>query len=329
MELIPPNTKIDFIKYRNPCMLVSLAVIAVGLVLMFVRGGPNLGIDFAGGSLVQVRIKQNGNIAAVREAIASLEAGSDAVQQVGADEFLIRVAMKSEKTVSGSTASDPAAAVVDALAGKFGRDNVETLKAETVGPRVGAALRSKAVIAVTLATLLMGVYIAFRFEWRFGIGAAVALFHDVLVTLSGLVVFGYEFDLTIVAALLTIVGFSVNDTVVVSDRIRENMRKDRRSSLAEIINRSINETLSRTILTSGTAITVVLALYLIGGPVIHGFAFSLLVGFVAGVYSSVYIAAPIVLVFEKGARGEAPPTRLPTPAARPSNGKGPKFAKSA
>jgi preprotein translocase subunit SecF len=309
MELIPSNTKIDFIKYRNPCMLGSLAVVVIGLVAMFAQGGPNLGIDFAGGSLVQVRIKQNPNIGEVRSALTGIDAGSDAVQQVGPDEFLIRVAMKGERTVSEGERQqapiDPAGAVTGALGGKLGKDNVEVLKTETVGPRVGQELRSKAIVAVSLATILMGLYIAFRFEWRFGVGAAVALFHDVLVTVAGLVVFGYEFDLTIVAALLTIVGFSVNDTVVVSDRIRENMRKDRRAPLAEIINRSINETLSRTILTSGTAITTVLALYLIGGPVIHGFAFSLLVGFIAGVYSSVYIAAPIVLVFEKG-RGPRP-----------------------
>jgi preprotein translocase subunit SecF len=154
-------------------------------------------------------------------------------------------------------------------------------------------------LAVIFATVLMGIYIAVRFDARFGLGAAVALAHDVLVTVGALVVTQMEFDLTAVAALLTVVGFSVNDTVVISDRIRENMRKRRRDALPAIINDSINETLSRTIITSGTAILVVVVLFLLGGDVIHSFAFSLLVGFVAGVYSSVYVAAPIVLWLER------------------------------
>ena len=158
--------------------------------------------------------------------------------------------------------------------------------------------QSRVDLAVLAATLMMGVYIWIRFEWRFGVGAGVALVHDVAVVIAALVVRNYEFDLTIVAALLTVVGFSVNDTVIVSDRIRENMRKDRRSMLATIVNRSINETLSRTVLTTGTGLFVILALYLLGGHVIHGFAFTLLVGFLVGTYSSIFIASPVVLFFE-------------------------------
>jgi preprotein translocase subunit SecF len=152
--------------------------------------------------------------------------------------------------------------------------------------------------------VLMGAYIWFRFELRFGIGAAIALIHDVLITIGALSLLNYEFDLTVIAALLTVVGFSVNDTVIVSDRIRENMRKSRREPLSKIINNSINETLSRTILTTGTALLVVLALFILGGNVIHGFAFTLLVGFSIGTYSSIYVASPIVLYFEPS-RGKA------------------------
>ena len=167
-------------------------------------------------------------------------------------------------------------------------------------------MRQKALLAVLFSTLLMGSYIALRFEIRFGVGAAVALLHDVIVTAGALVLMNYEFDLTIVAALLTIVGFSVHDTVIVSDRIRENMRKSRRQPLATIINQSINETLSRTVLTTGTAVLVILALYFLGGAVIRGFAFTLLVGFLIGTYSSIFVASPIVLAFE---RSSAPAAR--------------------
>jgi len=189
--------------------------------------------------------------------------------------------------------------VTTALSSKFGEGDLDVLRVESVGPRVGEALRERAVLAVAFATLMMGIYIWARFEWRFGLGAAAALVHDVFLTIAALVVFNYECDLSIVAALLSVVGFSVNDTAVISDRIRESMRKDKRMSLREIVNRSVNETLSRTLLTTGTSLFVVLALYLLGGNVIHGFAFTLLAGFIVGTYSSIYIASSLVLYFEE------------------------------
>jgi preprotein translocase subunit SecF len=219
-------------------------------------------------------------------------------------EYLIRLPLTSGE-VEALTRS-----VTDSLGKAFGEGKFEVLRVEAVGPLVGAELRQKAILAIAFATVMMGVYIWARFEWRFGLGAAVALIHDVLMTIAALMVWNYEFDLTIVAALLTIVGFSVNDTVIVSDRIRENMRKNRRERLVTIINRSINETLSRTLITTGTAILVIIALYLLGGPVIHGFAFALLVGFIVGTYSSIFIASPIVLFFE----GRA--SRTPTMVTR-------------
>jgi preprotein translocase subunit SecF len=154
------------------------------------------------------------------------------------------------------------------------------------------------VLAILLATLMMGVYIWLRFEWRFGVGVGAALLHDVIIVVGALIAFNYEFDLNIIASLLTVVGFSVNDKVVVSDRIRETRRRDRRSPLGQVINRSINETLSRTILTNGTAFVSVLSLFLFGGSVIHGFAFALVVGSVIGTYSTIFVASPIVLFFE-------------------------------
>lgn len=294
LEIIPPNTSFDFVGLRKPCVLVSLAVNLAVLVLLFLVG-PNLGIDFAGGSLVQVRFTEPTTTDAVRTALADLKLGSVDIQDLGgaAHEFLIRVPLTEANAESVNKQ------VTQGLAAKFGAGKVEVLRVEAVGPRVGHELRTKAIWAVIFATLMMGVYIALRFEWRFGLGAAVAIVHDVLVTVGALIVMRFEFDLTIIAALLTIVGFSVNDTVIVSDRIRENRGKDRRSPLAEVINRSINETLSRTVLTTGTAVLVVGTLLALGGSVIHGFAFALLVGFVVGTYSSIFISSPIVLYFEK------------------------------
>jgi preprotein translocase subunit SecF len=171
-----------------------------------------------------------------------------------------------------------------------------------VGPKVGGDLRRKAMFAVVASTIMMGIYLAFRFQPRFGVAAAVALTHDVAITIGGLLLFNYEFDLSVVAALLTVIGFSVNDTVIVFDRIRENQRRMRRQSLEAIANSSINETLSRTIITNGTAIFTVVALFLFGGSVIHTFAFALLVGFVVGTYSSIFVATPVVLMFREPAR---------------------------
>jgi len=314
IELISPHTRFDFVGFRKKALMISLALSLICIALMVVPG-PKLGIDFAGGSLVQVRFKTATHADQLREILGAVGFEALDIQDLGRDqtEFLIRVPM---------TADDPESRtrkVINALSGKFGADQVEVLRIESVGPRVGEALRGKAMLAVLFSTLMMGIYIWVRFEWRYGLGAIVALVHDVIMTVGALIAFGYEFDLTTVAALLTVVGFSVNDTVIVSDRIRENRRRDRRASLAVLINTSVNETLSRTILTSGTAIMVTLALYLLGGSVIHGFAFALLVGFVVGTYSSIFIAAPVVLYFERGsAPGTAERRPVPAPAARRS-----------
>ena len=312
MQLIPPNTRFDFVGFRKTALIISLALTAVSVGLMVFRG-PKMGIDFAGGSLVQVRFKEATHADKLRESLGAAGFEAIDIQDMGREhtDFLIRVPMSADDTESRTKK------VSSTLKDSFGNDNVEVMRVESVGPRVGEALRGKAIWAVLASTLMMGIYIWARFEWRYGVGAVIALLHDVIMTVGFLIAFGYEFDLTIVAALLTVVGFSVNDTVIVSDRIRENRRKDRRTSLAELINTSVNETLSRTILTSGTAILVTLALFLLGGPVIHGFAFALLVGFTVGTYSSIFIAAPVVLYFERGT-ASAPEARgrQSAPAAR-------------
>jgi preprotein translocase subunit SecF len=295
IEIIPQGTRIDFIKYRKVTALLSAVLFAIGLAVVLLRG-PNLGIDFAGGSLVHVRFAQPTTTEAVRRALAGTDLANVDIQKLGGadDEYLIRLPLSSQGEEDKATEK-----VTESIESQFGAGDADILRVESVGPRVGETLREKAILAVAFATLMMGVYIWARFEWRFGVGAAAALLHDVFLAVAALVVFNYEFDLSIVAALLSVVGFSVNDTVVISDRIRENMVKDRRSSLRDIVNQSINETLSRTVLTTGTSMFVVLALYVLGGSVIHGFAFTLLAGFIVGTYSSIFIASSLVLYFEE------------------------------
>jgi preprotein translocase subunit SecF len=295
-ELIKPGTNIDFVGYRFYAVTVSIVLIAIGIISLFFRG-VNYGIDFAGGTLVQVKFQQPVSINDIRGAVESISAKDVTVQDFGtgrSNEFIVRMLESDPELKRGLPQQ-----VSNALAERFkGKSGFEILRVESVGPRVGKDLRQRAVLAVLAATVVMGIYIALRFEARFGIGAAVALLHDVMVAVTALSLTRMEFDLTTVAALLTIVGYSVNDTVIVSDRIRENMRKNRREPLIAVMNRSINETLSRTILTAGTVLLVLLALFFLGGEIIHGFAFTLLVGVIVGTYSSIYIAGPIVLYMD-------------------------------
>jgi len=295
MEIIRPGTKVPFTRYRHIAVVLSTVVNLAVLILLFAEG-PKLGVDFAGGTMVHLRFPKKVSITDIRQALSGTGLGDSVIQdfgQEGDNEFLIRL----EKTDLrlGALGEE----LRQGLEKNFGANQFEVRRIESVGPKVGKDLRQRGALSVIFATVIMGVYLWFRFELRFGLGAVIALIHDVLVTAGALMLAGYEFDLTIVAALLTIVGFSVNDTVVVCDRIRENMRKVRRESLENIINLSINETLGRTILTTGTALFVLFALFFLGGAVIRPFAFSLLVGFISGVYSTIFIATPVILFWEK------------------------------
>lgn len=303
MEIIKPGTQIPFTRYRRIAIVISTAVNLAVLVLLF-TWGPNLGVDFAGGSMVHLRFQDRVTIPEIRQALARSGLADSVIQDFGQDatrEFLIRLEKTSaELGVLGEQ-------VRKSLSEKFGAERFEVRRVESVGPKVGKDLRQRGTLSVIFATIVMGVYLWARFGYSFGprfglhlgLGAVIALIHDVLITVGALMLANYEFDLTIVAALLTIVGFSVNDTVVVCDRIRENMRKIRRASLETIVNTSINETLSRTILTTGTAVLVLFALFFLGGGVIRPFAFALLVGFFSGVYSTIFIAAPVILLWGK------------------------------
>ena len=293
MELIPHNINVDFVGKRFFFVLFSLAINIVSIVLMFTRG-LNYGLDFAGGAMIEVRFAQPTTSAAIQQAVQGQALEDLTIQDVGRDSKIFMVRFKQ---LQDQNLSDVSNAVQAALTAQFGQ-TFEVLRVESVGSKVSGELRRKGFMAVLFSTLLMGTYIAFRFDLRFGLGAVIALIHDVLVVTGALTLIQMPFDLSVLAALLTVVGFSVHDTIIVSDRVRENMRKARRESLASIINRSVNETLSRTIITSGTAILVLLALFTLGGHVIRPFAFTLIIGFITGTYSSIYIAAPVVLYFE-------------------------------
>ena len=294
-ELISPNPGIDFVRWAVPMAALSWSIVLLGLVSIWMRGGLNYGIDFAGGTLVHVRFPQATSVGDIRAALDRPDLREVVVQDVGGEgrEYQIRVL-----GADAERADIAAASTKDGLQAKFGEGSFDVLRTESVGPKVGRELWRDATLAVLLSTVAMGIYIWFRFDLRFGIGAAVALFHDVMIVVSFLSFFNMEFDLTTIAALLTVVGFSVNDTVIISDRIRENLTKMRKEKLPALVNSAINETLSRTVINSGTAILVTLALFVLGGPVIHSFSFALLVGFIVGTYSSIYIATPVVIWLE-------------------------------
>jgi preprotein translocase subunit SecF len=295
MELIKTGLRIPFTRYRKTAIIVSTIVNLAVLIMLFTRG-PNLGVDFAGGTMVHLKFQQNVRIPEVRQAFEQMDLGGSVIQdfgQPGANEYLVRLDKTSVEI--GALGEQ----IKKVLTEQFGADKFEVRRIESVGPKIGQDLRQRGALSVIVATIMMGVYIWFRFELRFGIGAVIALAHDVLVAVGALLLANYEFDLTIIAALLTIVGFSVNDTVVICDRIRENMRKIKRETLEGIINISINETLSRTIITTGTTLLVLVALFVLGGAVIRPFAFTLLVGFISGVYSTIFIASPVILMWVK------------------------------
>jgi preprotein translocase subunit SecF len=296
MELIKPNSTINFVGRIKTAIIFSLVLIGISLLSLLIKGGPRYGIDFEGGTLVQVKFFNAVDIGSVRTALDSLAIEGLSVQEFGekdAQEYLISM----KKTTGELQGVEDT--VKGALTDTFGSDALEVRRVEMVGPKVGKDLRRKGMLAVTFSILGMLIYIWWRFELRFGVGAIFCLIHDVCITLGALSLTNKPVDLPIIAALLTVVGYSVNDTIIISDRIRENLKKMGRGRLPDIVNKSINQTLSRTCITAGTTLMVVVALYFLGGEVIHDFAFTLIVGIVAGTYSSIFIASPLLIVWEK------------------------------
>jgi preprotein translocase subunit SecF/SecD/SecF fusion protein len=289
-DLFPHDLRLPFMRYKGLALLLSIIGMALSLLLFAVKG-LNYGVDFKGGSMLEVQaVSGTADIAGLREKLGRLGLGAVQIQSFGSPaDVLIRV----EQQAGGEAEQQIALKkVTDALAGQY-----TARRTEVVGPAVSAELRMTGFIAVAAGLLAIVAYVWFRFEWQFALGAIVALTHDVLMTVGVFSLLQLEFDLSIVAALLTILGYSVNDTVVVSDRIRENLRKYKRMDLDELLNLSINETLSRTILTGCTAIVVLVALYIFGGEVIRNFNFAMLFGVVIGTYSSIFIAAPLLGYF--------------------------------
>ena len=286
------NPHFDFISKRKYGFIFSAVVITISLLLIFIKG-PNFGIDFTGGALIQVRFEEPINTAALRNSLARIGKENAQIQSLGAmnTEYIIRAA--------GEDPGGFAKAVKDVLVEDFPDNEKEFLREETVEPKIGKELLIKTIWAVVIALILILIYVSFRFDYRFGTAAVIALFHDALFTIGVLVVTQREFSIVVVGALLTIIGYSINDSIVISDRIREKFTKMRREPYNVILNTGLNETLSRTILTIGTTLLAVIALLIFGGSVIADFAFTLLVGFLIGTYSSIFILANIVSVWEE------------------------------
>ena len=294
VSLVPVGTRIDFMRRRKLAAAASVGL-ALASALLFLVQGLNYGIDFRGGILLEVRAQGPARIADLRSDLSGLDLGEIELQEFGQEtDILIRI----EKQPGGETAQLRAVETVKAA---LGRD-VEYRRVEFVGPKVGGELIEAGVTAVLLALAAMLVYIWFRFEWQFGVGAVIALLHDVVLTIGIFSLLGLEFNLSTVAAILTIAGYSINDTVVVYDRVRENLRKYKTLALDALLNLSINETLSRTVLTSVTTLLALLTLFFFGGQVIKGFSFAMIWGVVVGTYSSIWIAVPL-LVYMRLKRG--------------------------
>lgn len=294
MEGFLVGTKFDFMGRRKITALVSASAILLSIVSLIAHGGPRLGIDFQGGTLVQILFDRDVRLDEIRDALSSAGIESAEIQNIASEhgthrEVLIRMQHDPSK--------DPFGAVKAAILEKMPDLQMDLRRQETVGPKIGKELRGKAVWAILWALVGIMIYVSWRYEFKFAVGAVLALFHDIVIVLGIFSILNMEISLTIIAAFLTIGGYSINDTIVVFDRIREQMRTYRREKLPVVFNMSINQVLSRTVITSLTSLFAVLSLYILGGEVLHDFAFALLAGIVVGTYSSVFVASASVLEF--------------------------------
>ncbi|MCB1563599.1 MAG: protein translocase subunit SecF [Alphaproteobacteria bacterium] len=292
LRFIPEETAVNFIGKRIPAFLFSLALVlgAVGLIW---KNGLNFGIDFAGGTLIEIRTPEIPDLAELRTSLNGLGLGAVSIQEFGEPtDLLIRMPQQEGDETVQRAAID---AVRSALDGRYGEQAVDYRRTEFVGPQVGAELKLKGLYAILFSLAGILAYVWFRFEWQFGVASIVALAHDAIITIGLFAFTQMEFNLSTVAAVLTIAGYSINDTVVVFDRIRENLRKYKKKPLVELFNLSINETLTRTVMTSFTTILALIALYVFGGEVLRSFIYALIFGVVVGTYSSIFIASPVLL----------------------------------
>ncbi len=294
----PP--KIDFMKLKKIGYISSTVLVLLSIIVIFVKGF-NLGLDFTGGTSVQVKFHQKVTAADIRNALKLVNLQDAMIQEVGTtgDEYEIRVSLKKGKS------SEIVKKIKKALNEKFGKDKYEIRKIDYIGGVVGEELRKASVYSIIAVMIAILIYVGYRFEPIFAIGAVVPLFHDAILTMGVFSLFGLEVDLSVVAAILTVLGYSLNDTIIIFDRIRENIKMRGKKNLLQIVNQSINENLARTLITSGTTLFSVLALYLFGGESLKNFSLALLIGIVFGTYSSIYVASPIVVDLENYFRKRA------------------------
>src|SRR4051812_47236480 len=305
------DTHFNFLRWRWHALVVSWIVILAGVFVLVTKGIPK-GVEFAGGTVVLTQFDQQTSVQQVREALDRNfpGGGTNVIVQAYGDPSLRTVMVR--VPTAGAEAGQSLSRTKDDVVSSLKKANVGEFKiagTEIVGPTVGAELTSKGVWATVLSLIGILAYLAFRFQFSFGVGAVVATVHDLLITLAFLAFFRYDMSLNVIAAILTMTGFSTNDTIVIFDRVRENLRTMRRDSMYDVINASVNQTLGRTVITSGTALLTALALFFFGGEVLHGFAFTMVVGIITGTYSSIFIAAAIVSLWRSDA-----PTRAGTHA---------------
>ncbi|MCP4725889.1 MAG: protein translocase subunit SecF [bacterium] len=291
MELINKNVNIDFLGKRKQAMIVSASLILIGLISLIIHGGPNLGIEFKGGTQVQLKFATAESIGDIRDALGSANLGNSEIKGLDNQEDILITTEQQEDIALVSEN------IATALRERFPSNTISIERIEAVGPKIGSELVANTLKAIGLALIFLVIYVSWRFEFKFALGAVSALVHDVIITVGLFSLLNREITLAIVAALLTIVGYSLNDTIVVSDRIRENLKLMRKEKFFDIINRSLNQTLSRTIITSLTTLIVVLILFIWGGEIIRDFALALIIGISIGTYSSIFVATPIVVKY--------------------------------
>ncbi len=302
LKLVPDNTSIQFLKWRNIAMAISIGMIIASIVLVAVRG-LNFGVDFAGGQMVRVEFTQAPDLEQLRTEIGALQEGDVSVQEFGSPTSLsIRTPLPPTDGLNATEAKEAADRAADRLQAviKARYPDATVSSVDTVSGKVSGELLTTGALSLALAMLGISIYIWFRFEWQFGVGALFALFHDVALTFGFFALTQLEFNLNIVAALLTIIGYSLNDTIVVFDRIRENLRKYRKMAMLPLLDLSINDTLARTVMTSLSMLLALAALVLIGPEVIFGFSIAMFLGIFVGTYSSIYMSAPILVWLKVG-----------------------------
>ena len=322
------NATYDFISVRRYAYALTALFILPGLLLLLVRG-LNYSVEFTGGTLIQVESKGKVDVGAVRAGLDREGIHGAEIQNFGAaNEFVVRARIAKPGTDANDTQAT-ADAVHQALASVLGADNFTVKRTEAVGPKVGGELRTKAFLAIFLSFFAVLAYLAYRFEWRFGLAAVLATAHDIVATIAFIAMLHLEVSLTVVAAVLSMVGYSLNDTIIIFDRVRENLKKHKKESFEQILNRSVNETLPRSVLTHGTTLSSLTALIIFGGEVIRPFALVMFFGVFTGTFSSIYIASPVLMAIEKRWPGQLAKGHLTpqaTPSERPVQGGGRKTA---